>query len=144
MTTRGSCHCGLTQWAFEGKETWACYCHCDDCRRNCAAPVVAWIGVPVENFRWTGRSPQTRESSKGVFRHFCASCGSPVGFEADHYSGGMHLYAASLEDPRKFEPKFHVNYQSKLPWLLMNDDLPKYEGTLLHTDMDLSAYKSEA
>ena len=55
-----------------------------------------------------------------------------MGFEADHYKGGMHLYAASLERPENFEPTFHVNYQSKLPWLIMNDDLPKYEGTLLH------------
>ena len=56
-----------------------------------------------------------------------------MGFEAAHYAGGMHLYAASLEDPEDFQPTFHVNYQSKLPWLNINDDLPKYEGTLLHT-----------
>ena len=56
-----------------------------------------------------------------------------MGFEAEHYAGGMHLYAASLEDPEDFQPTFHVNYQSKLPWLNINDDLPKYEGTLLHT-----------
>ena len=53
-----------------------------------------------------------------------------MGFEADHYAGGMHLYAASLVDPTKFKPTFHVNVQSKLPWLIMNDDLPKYEGKL--------------
>jgi hypothetical protein len=55
-----------------------------------------------------------------------------MGFEADHYSGGMHLYAGSLENPEDFEPTFHVNYQSKLPWLNISDDLPKYDGTLLH------------
>ena len=27
-----------------------------------------------------------------------------MGFEADHYSGGMHLYAASMEPPETFEP----------------------------------------
>ena len=54
------------------------------------------------------------------------------GFEADHYRGGMHLYAASPERPENFEPTFPVNYQSKRPWLNMNDDLPRYEGTLLH------------
>lgn len=63
-----------------------------------------------------------------------------MGFEADHYKGGMHLYAASLEDPTDFAPMFHVNFQEKLPWLAMTDDLPKYEGTLLHAPEDLSAY----
>ena len=62
-------------------------------------------------------------------------------FQADHYPGGMHLYAASLEDPKVFKPTFHVNYESKLPWLEMNDDLPKYQKTLLHQDPDLFDYE---
>ena len=66
-----------------------------------------------------------------------------MGFEADHYQGGMHIYAASLEDPRNFEPTFHVNYQSKLPWLQLLDDLKKNDGTLLHAPEDLSDYSPE-
>lgn len=140
MATKGFCLCKETRWEFEGEVTWACYCHCDDCRRNCASPVVAWLGVPLENFSWTGTEPKTVESSKGVFRHFCGTCGSPIAFEADHYPGGMHLYAASLENPADFEPTFHVNYKSKLPWLQMNDDLPKYDTTLLHSPLDPKGY----
>lgn len=140
MTTRGHCLCGQTRWEYEGEVNWACYCHCDDCRRNCAAPVVAWLGVPLKNFRWLGLEPKTLESSKGVFRHFCKECGSPLGFEAAHYPGGMHLYAASLENPEDFEPTFHVNFESKLPWLHMDDELPKYQGTLLNAPSDLREY----
>lgn len=140
MTQRGNCLCRKTSFEFHGEVAWACYCHCDDCRRNCAAPVVAWLGVPIRNFNWTGAAPKTIESSKGVRRHFCGDCGSPIGFEADHYAGGMHLYAASLENPAEFQPTFHVNYQSKLPWLEINDDLPKYEGTLLNNPAEMSDY----
>ena len=63
-----------------------------------------------------------------------------MGFEADHYPGGMHLYAATLDDPAAFEPTFHVNWQSKLPWLPMEDDLLKYDHTLLHAPDDLRDY----
>ncbi len=143
MTTRGRCQCGDTRWEYQGEATWACYCHCDDCRRNCAAPVVAWLGVPARNFRWTGQAPKTRESSTGVKRHFCAVCGSPMAFEAAHYPGGMHLYAASLEDPADFRPAFHVNYQSRLPWLKIDDDLPKHDGTMLGTPQDMWDYGSD-
>ncbi|MEM9969544.1 MAG: GFA family protein, partial [Pseudomonadota bacterium] len=115
-------------------------CHCDDCRRNCAAPVVAWLGVPTAQFTWTGVAPRTYESSKGVFRHFCGTCGSPMAFEADHYPGGMHVYAASLEKPEAFCPTFHVNHHSKLPWLALEDDLAKYDSTLLHTPNDPDGY----
>ena len=140
MATKGYCLCQQTSWAFEGEASWACYCHCDDCRRNCSAPVVAWLGVPMDQFAWTGQAPKTLESSPGVFRHFCNDCGAPMGFVADHYLGGMHLYAASLEDPEGFKPTFHVNYQSKLSWLSMEDDLPKYNSTLLHAPEEHAGY----
>jgi len=130
--TRGHCLCKRTRWAFTGEIVWACYCHCDDCRRNCAAPVVGWFGVPAKYFEWVGDPPETYASSAGVKRHFCATCGSPVGFEAAHYAGGMHLYAASLEDPSVFRPTFHVHYESRLPWMEIADNLPKYEGALIH------------
>ena len=63
-----------------------------------------------------------------------------MGFEANHYAGGMHLYAASMEKPENFAPTFHVNFQDKLPWLQMNNNFKKYDGTLLHAPEDLSAY----
>ncbi|MEL7302003.1 MAG: GFA family protein [Pseudomonadota bacterium] len=138
MTT-GRCLCGATSWEFDGAPVWSCYCHCDDCRRNCAAPVVAWLGAPRELFRWTGAAPRTFQSSPGVARHFCADCGTPLGFEADHYPGDMHLYAASLDDPAEFTPEFHVFWTARLPWLPLKDDLPKYPRSLNEAPPELRA-----
>ncbi len=73
------------------------------------------VRCAIENFEWTGDRPRTYESSLGVYRHFCGTCGSPIGFEADHYPGGLHFYDASLENLENFEPAFYVNKQSKLP-----------------------------
>lgn len=140
MATRGYCLCKETSWEFAGEVTWSCYCHCDDCRRNCAAPVVAWLGVPLKNFKWTGELPRRYQSSKGVTRHFCGTCGSPMAFEAKHYPGGMHLYAGSMESPQDFKPTFHVNIESKLSWLKLEDDLKKHAGTLQHNPQEHSSY----
>ena len=134
--TRGICFCKKTSWEFDGDPTWSCYCHCDDCRRNCAAPIVAWLGVPASRFRWTGQATKVLNSSPGVERHFCADCGTPMAFVAAHYPGDMQLYAGTLADPSDFKPEFHVNYESKLPWLEMNDDLPKHIGTLAEQDAE--------
>ena len=65
-----------------------------------------------------------------------------MGFEADHYPGGMHLYAASLENLEDFSPTFHVNYGSKLSWLQISDDLPKFDGTLLDSPEDPKGYEA--
>ncbi|MEM1301553.1 MAG: hypothetical protein AAGH17_03140 [Pseudomonadota bacterium] len=51
---------------------------------------------------------------------------------ATHYPDSMQLYAATLENPVEFVPTFHVNHDSKLPWLRLTDDLETFEGTLLH------------
>lgn len=56
-----------------------------------------------------------------------------MGFEAEHYPDDMCIYAASMDDPTKFKPEFHVFYERKLPWLNLEDDLPKYENSLQHS-----------
>ena len=135
--TKGHCLCGEVRWEYSGEQIWACFCHCDDCRRNCAAPGVAWFGVPMENFKWTGAVPKIYESSAEVERHFCGTCGTPMGFVAAHYPGDMHLYAATMDDPTDFHPTFHVFAGEQLPWLSMEDDLTKYPRSLLQAPGDL-------
>ena len=108
-----------------------------------AAEIVAHLSWPGSEY--LQRTSPGRATSLKRLKvppgHFCGDCGSPIGFEADHYTGGMHLYAASLEDPSDFSPTFHVNFGSKLDWLGLKDGHEKYESTLAHSDKDLSAYK---
>lgn len=125
----GHCLCGDVAFTYAGPQSWACYCHCDDCRRNCAAPLVAFIGVRLDDFSWQmahGDAPKFYASSPGVKRYFCDRCGTPMAFQADHYDGEIHLYAPTLDDPGQFQPEFHVHYREKLPWLHIGDDLPHY------------------
>ena len=110
-STSGYCLCRNVRYRFGGPRTWACFCHCEDCWRNCAAPIVAYIGVPLEGFRWQvgeqeGTEPAFYPSSQGVKRFFCNQCGTPMAFQAEHYPGEIHLYAATLENPEDFKPTF--------------------------------------
>ena len=133
-TLSGHCLCGQVQYSSTGRSTWECFCHCNDCRRNCASPVVAFLGVKLNGFIWTvkgkvGAEPKCFQSSTGVKRYFCDQCGTPMGFQAEHYKGEIHLYDTTLEKPEQFAPEFHVHYDSKLKWLHIEDDLKKYTGS---------------
>ncbi|QYX55803.1 GFA family protein [Roseovarius sp. SCSIO 43702] len=128
MPTTGHCLCGSVTYSFEGQPGWTGYCHCESCRRNCSAPVTAFLTVAASGFRWTGATPERYASSKGVRRSFCAACGTPMAFEADHYPGEVHLYMASLSDPAAFHPAEHVHHEERLPWFDVADDLPRFEG----------------
>ena len=132
--TTGRCLCGHTSYSFAGRRTWSCYCHCSDCTRNCAAPVVAFIGAPLEGFSWhlqEGRdTPKFYASSAGVKRFFCDNCGTPMAFQAEHYEGEIRLYAATLDKPEQFQPSCHVYHASKLDWLDIDDHLPRHPHSL--------------
>ena len=115
------------------------------------AIVMTVVGIAAR--RWSRGSASQKKTLSGLvippvpmkaqkaYSGIFARPAGHIGFEADHYPGGMHLYAASLENPEEFKPTFHVNKQSKLPWLQLTDDLEAFEGTLLHTPNDPDGYQ---
>ena len=129
MKGSGRCLCGDVTYSFDGKINWAGHCHCESCRRNTSSPVTTFFAVNHESYEFTGKTPAIYESSPGVRRHFCGTCGSPVGFDADKYGHEMHFYIAALDDPASIEPQFHVFHAEKLPWFEIADDLPRHDQT---------------
>lgn len=131
MGGTGQCLCGAARFEFEGEPLWAGFCHCESCRRNCAAPVAAFFGVATGNWRWLSAPPATYRSFADVTRHFCARCGTPMAYEAERFPGEIHFYGTALKDPAAFKPRFHVHWNEHLDWLHLADDLPKYPTTSL-------------
>src|SRR5262249_24486706 len=129
MTKRGKCLCGVVSFEFSGAENWRAHCHCESCRRNTSSPFTTWFGVPNEAFSFTRKMPKVYASSPGARRMFCGDCGTPIAFEHDKFPHEIHLYAASLENPKDFQPDFHVYWNERLPWLHWSDGLPKYATT---------------
>lgn len=126
-TRKGRCLCGQTTFEQTGKELWCGHCHCESCRRNTSSPFTTFFGVPRDACRFTGSEPGVYRSSDGVRRLFCVHCGSPMAYESDRYPREIHLYAATLENPDDVSPQFHVYWAEKLPWVALDDGLPRHE-----------------
>ncbi|MDA0341524.1 MAG: GFA family protein [Proteobacteria bacterium] len=127
--TTGRCLCGAVTYAFEGPLNWAGHCHCESCRRQTASPMTSYLGVPNDAFNWTGVEPALFQSSPGVRRRFCPTCGTPMSYEADKFGDEIHLYAATLDDPEAYSPAFHVFTSEQLSWLHLADGLPRHATT---------------
>ena len=127
MTTTGRCLCKATTYGFDGEMAWQGHCHCESCRRNCSSGMVSFFGAPRAGFRWTGQVTGKYESSPGVHRHFCTTCGTPMAYDGDWDKVNIHLYAASLDDPAAYQPTFHTFHEEKLPWVVLGDGLPTHE-----------------
>ena len=52
-----------------------------------------------------------------------------MSYQSTRWPTETHLYAATLEDPNDFVPKAHFHWAEHVPWIVTDDDLPKYAST---------------
>jgi hypothetical protein len=122
MTMTGHCLCHEVTFTFEGEVSWCVNCHCESCRRNCAAPYTTFIGVPRGNTTMSGTTLSAFQSSPGVRRWFCSQCGSPIAYDAERDATNIHYYTALLTDPLAFQPTHNVHYEERICDTPLADD----------------------
>ena len=121
----GGCLCGRLR--YEARDPGdSGYCHCRLCQRSSGAPVLAWASFPTASFSHTKGEPATYHSSASGRRDFCASCGTQIAFRDTAAPTRIDVNIASLDDPASIEPEYHAWVESRVPWLQIGDDLPRY------------------
>jgi hypothetical protein len=127
--TTGRCQCGAIEYQFEGAPKWVMHCHCESCRKAVSSVVATYVGVWVEQFRYLKGEPAMFESSPGVKRYFCPTCGTPMAYAGPRWPGEVHLFHGTLSDQSLWPPTAHCYVVEQLPWFEVNDHLPRYEKT---------------
>jgi hypothetical protein len=121
----GGCLCGSLR--YEARDPIdAGYCHCRLCQRSSGAPVLAWVSFPRPAFSQTKGKPTTHASSASGRRDFCGICGTQIAFRSTADPARIDVNLASLDDPASIEPQYHIWVDSRIPWLHIADDLPRY------------------
>lgn len=128
-TFEGGCLCGQVRYRILGTPLDAGYCHCRLCQRSSGAPVVAWATFPIEAFRLTAGELRAYQSSDVGVRHFCARCGTQITFRKSDNPTLVDITLASLDDPCALPPQYHIWTMSQLPWLHIDDELPRHEDS---------------
>ena len=122
----GGCLCGAVRYRIDAPPLWTGYCHCTTCRRSTGAPVTMFIGARSKAVRFTAGERTMYASSPGVQRGFCATCGTPLTYEAERFPGETHFYVSTFDEPQALAPRFHVYYEERLKWLEIADSLPRH------------------
>ena len=132
MTDRltGGCFCGAVRFAVTGPESFACYCYCQSCQRAAGAPVVAWATYARDSFLITQGDLCWRQSSPGVTRGHCATCGTSVTYEHEKRQGEIDISVNCLDDPAIPVIKAHIWTEDKQPWFKIGDKLPAFARTV--------------
>lgn len=126
----GRCLCQAIRYECTGEPILIAHCHCESCRRQTSSPLTTFVLVPRTTLRFTQGQPKEFSSSPGVWRSFCADCGSPIYYRTDRRPNDIDLYALTLDDAAAVAPDCHVHSAEQLPWFEVSDDLPRYpEGS---------------
>ena len=126
----GGCLCGAVRYRLRGEPMLVEYCHCGMCRRVSGAPVLAGADVAAERLEWLRGEPKRYESSPGILRGFCATCGSTLSYQRGVNPPKVTIALGSLDHPEVHAPTYHIFTADALPWLRIMDDLPRYEESL--------------
>jgi hypothetical protein len=130
VTITGGCLCGAVRFAASSSPTFVCICHCQSCRRATGAPAVPWATFRVQDVQFIKGAPTLHGSSPGVTRGHCAICGSSICYRHERRPDDIDLTVACLDDAAAFRPVAHIWLRDKLPWIVINDDLPQYQATV--------------
>ena len=122
----GGCLCGAIRYRIDGTPRRVAHCHCLHCRRASGAPFVTWVDVRPEQFRYERSTPQSFESRPRVTREFCGSCGTQLTYRNADEPGSIDVTACSQDDPDGLRPQDHVWGDRVLPWVELDDGLPRY------------------
>ena len=124
---KGGCRCGAIRYEAKAPHNWSGNCHCDDCRRATGGPYTSWFGVSPKDIQFSGAKVTEHESSPGIFRGFCGTCGSPMTFHGEGWDD-LAVTIASLDDPNSIVPETHVFLRERLHWVKFNEDFRLYDG----------------
>jgi hypothetical protein len=104
------------------------HCHCSRCRKAHGAAFATYATVPPERFRLArGRERMVRwASSPGLFRPFCARCGSVVP-DGEPWQGLVGMPAGAFDDDPGARPVAHIFVASRAPWYEIRDALLRFD-----------------
>ena len=142
MTWTGGCLCGAVRYSVEGDPLWMCHCHCSMCRRLTGAGFGSWVGFPAKAFTWIKGQPSFYRSSPQAEVGFCGNCGGTLSF---HRLKETSASLGSLDHPENVPAgpnDLHVFTRDKIPWLKIEDDLPRYEQLIPGREEEVDSWQN--
>ena len=127
----GKCSCGQVGYTLKNDPIFTHACHCSLCQRYTASAFILHSLMETSNFTLiNGSLSETvgpSGSGKGHVIKRCPNCGDQI---YSHFMGLNNLLVlktTTLSDANELPPQAHVFLDSKLEWLKLSDDIPKFD-----------------
>jgi hypothetical protein len=123
----GGCFCGVVRYRFADVFD-SGYCHCSICRRSSGGALMAFANTPRSGFAVARGTPRYFASSAEFERAFCPECGTVMFTRSiDPARWDMvSVHLGTLDRAAEVAPAMHICAADALPWLHVNDALPRF------------------
>jgi hypothetical protein len=125
----GGCCCGAVRYALSSEPFDTGWCHCRTCQLNSGAPAMVFASVAARDFAFTRGADKVRRFDSSDFGHrlFCGECGTPFSMQVDQQPETVDFSVATLDDPDRVAPGFHIFWSSRIGWFDPGDALPRHD-----------------
>ena len=83
---------------------------------------------PRSTFTWLQGQGATYAASADLVRQFCPRCGGTVtAWRESEKADWIFIWAGSLDKAEALKPSHHIFAKDELPWLHLDDALPRYD-----------------
>ncbi|GLX80039.1 hypothetical protein tinsulaeT_33790 [Thalassotalea insulae] len=125
-----SCLCGKITFAVTEFLPAVAHCHCTMCRKFHGAAFSTFAEVKNQHLHWLSGQEylSSYRAENDSVRQFCQCCGSSLMFEStfNRQANTIEVALAVFDNIEHIEPQAHIYTQSKVDWLKLTDNLPKY------------------
>ena len=133
-TLTGGCQCGAVRFEVREEATDLYHCHCSMCRKVHGVSFATYAIAPRTALTVTRGADNLShfDSSPGVTRNFCRTCGCQITIDVAASPDSIWFMPGILDDgrhPGAVARERHIYVGSKLPWLHLDEVLPREDVT---------------
>ena len=130
-THSGGCACGAVRYVVRGKPSIAQVCHCTFCQRRLASAFAIVASFPEDAIdilqgELVECEHRSDQSKRWLRMSFCPKCGTTISHTAELRPGLRSIAAGTFDEPDWFKIDRHIWVQSKLPWIVIPEDVATY------------------
>ena len=130
----GGCLCGAVRYTVHAPPRLVWFCHCSMCRKASGSffHTIGELARGQLSFEQGEDNLTDYDSSTGVRRQFCRTCGSPLFARDDDAPDIIYFLPATLDGGvhpgHPAGSEYHAYASSKAEWETIADALPQYDG----------------
>jgi hypothetical protein len=126
----GGCSCGAVRYRLTSEPLFVHCCHCLNCQRQTGSAFVINMLIETDRVELLGEEPEMvsvpRSGGKKQKVWRCPTC--RVAVYSEYTSPRVRFVrAGTLDEPSAVAPDVHIFTRSKLPWVVLPDDVPAFD-----------------